>query len=177
MAQSRSKLGLKRWARHWLELGRWPSPGNRPTAATPRHPRRSRQVPARTPGQDRCRAHHLKPPTGRLPQLSGTQSNSSVRGRMADQRSRRSGHHDLDQKFHASGGPTPGQATAGHQCGGDAGRWMFRAFGDSLSVVGWFWLDGRRRLVLLPAGVGGIVLIRWVRRSRRGSKGLFDLIQ
>jgi hypothetical protein len=44
-------------------------------------------------------------------------------------------------------------------------------------VVGWFWPDGGRWLVLLLAVVGGIVLIRWVRRGRRGSKELFDLIQ
>jgi hypothetical protein len=31
-------------------------------------------------------------------------------------------------------------------------------------VVGWFWPDGRRGLVLLLAVVGGIVLIRWVCR-------------
>jgi hypothetical protein len=36
----------------------------------------------------------------------------------------------------------------------DTGRVMFRAFGDLPSVVGWFWPDGRRRLVLLR-GCGG----------------------
>jgi hypothetical protein len=49
---------------------------------------------------------------------------------------------------------------------------MFRAFGDLAICGGLVVLGGRRRLVLLLAVVGGIVLIRWVRRGRRGSKGL-----
>jgi hypothetical protein len=99
--------------------------------------------------------------TGRLPQFSGTQRHSPVRGRTADQRSRRM----WSSRFRSI---TPclrwADSGAGHgwaPAWWDTRRWMFRAFGD-LAICGGLVLAG------WPAPARGCCRLGWAASCSSG---------